>query len=184
MRDADIRPLLVRTVRARYPDARVMDELGLMYGHVRVDVVALSPDCLHGYEIKGDADDLRRLPGQVRLYSEALDRCSLVVGERHLHKAAALLPAWWGIVRVRQVGGALELAVEREDQPNPEPAAHAPLHLLWRPELLALLDAAGKARGVRSANKGRLLRRALESMPADSLRAHVRQVLATREGWR
>ncbi|NOK05813.1 MULTISPECIES: sce7726 family protein [Myxococcus] len=184
MRDADIRPLLVRAVRARYPDARVMDELGLMYGHVRVDVAALSPNCLHGYEIKGDADDLRRLPEQVRLYSEALDRCTLAVGERHLHKAAPLLPPWWGIVRARQVDGALVLEPEREDQENPEPTAHATLHLLWRPELLALLDAAREAKGIRSASKGRLFRRALERIPADELRAHVRRVLVTREGWR
>lgn len=184
MHDADVRPLVVRLAQAISPGARVLPELGLMYGAVRVDVATLAPDCLHGYEIKADADDLRRLPFQVDQYSQALDRCTLVVGARHLHKALTLLPAWWGVVRVHDVDGGLELETERESRVNPSPAAHATLHLLWRPELLALLEEAGAAKGLRAASKGRLFRRALESFPADELRARVRKALVTREDWR
>ncbi|CAM3463234.1 hypothetical protein G4177_06185 [Corallococcus sp. ZKHCc1 1396] len=49
-------------IQEKYPEARVLPELGLEYGLVRVDLAVLSPALLHGYEVKADADTLRRLP--------------------------------------------------------------------------------------------------------------------------
>ncbi|MCY1043321.1 hypothetical protein OV208_18535 [Corallococcus sp. bb12-1] len=62
MHDADVRPPLMHMVKATYPEARVLPELGLEYGLVRVDMAALSPARLHGYEVKADADTLRCRP--------------------------------------------------------------------------------------------------------------------------
>ncbi|GHG79728.1 hypothetical protein [Comamonas sp. JC664] len=128
---------------------------------------------------------------KVRLYSGAMDRCTLVVGERHLQKATQLLPDWWGVHSATRANftdfesrEGIALALEREDRENSESTAHAALHLLWRADLLAMLEGAGAATGVRSADKGRLFRRALERIPTGEPRAHVRRVLTTREGWR
>ena len=45
------------------PNSRVVDELELLRGVVRVDVAVIS-DTLHGYEIKSASDNLIRLPNQ------------------------------------------------------------------------------------------------------------------------
>ncbi len=190
MRDRDIRPEVRKRAADASPGALVLDEVGLMYGAVIVDVMALTPDCLHGYEIKADADNLTRLPMQVDLYSQTLDRCTLVVGGKHVAKASALVPPWWGIqVATVTPSGALPFATVSIEEvrpavPNPAPAVHAMLHLLWRPELVMLLDEAGALKGARSASKGRLFTRVLEVFPSDVLWPRVRKTLCDRVDWR
>jgi hypothetical protein len=180
VRDSDIRPMLCRRLRAAHPDALVLDEVGLMHGHVRVDVAALSPDCFHGFELKADADSLRRLPVQVWRYGEVLDACTLVTGPRHLDAALPLLPAWWGVL----VATGEDFHVGRAVRPNPEPVALNTARLLWRDEALALLEARDAVRGFRAASKLKLYKRLLEVVPADELRGLVRRTVLARGDWR
>ncbi|WP_426747243.1 sce7726 family protein [Myxococcus faecalis] len=184
MHDADVRPALRAYVQAVRPHARVVEELGLRAGRVRVDVAALELCELTAWEIKADTDNLRRLPGQVAEYSAVFDRCHVVAGARHLQLAAGAVPSWWGVLRVRQDAGGWALEVLREGRPNPAPSAEASLELVWRDELLALLQSRGAARGLCSAPRGRLRARVLELLTPEEVRAHVRHVLVTREGWR
>ncbi|NNC17655.1 sce7726 family protein [Corallococcus exiguus] len=184
MRDADVRPPLVRLIQETYPEALVLPELGLDYGLVRVDLAALSPARFHGYEVKADADTLRRLPTQALTYSAVLDRCTLVAGARHLERGQALVPSWWGLVLAHPGPDGVPLEEVRPAADNPSPNAGATLHLLWRAELLALLEAAGAARGLRSASKAQLLSRLVETLPGDALRDRVRQVVCARGDWR
>ncbi|WP_163998663.1 sce7726 family protein [Pyxidicoccus caerfyrddinensis] len=179
-RDADVRPGLVARLRAAHPGSQVLEEMGLHHGHVRVDVAVISADCLHGYEVKADADTLKRLPVQVWRYGEVMDRCTLVVGLRHLDAALPLLPAWWGIVIASRDG----FHAARPALPNPDPCAHNTCRLLWREESLALLDEVGAARGVRGKAKNTLYRRLVEVVPAAELRAHVRRLVVARGDWR
>ncbi|AFE05581.1 hypothetical protein COCOR_04030 [Corallococcus coralloides DSM 2259] len=184
MHDADVRPPLVRLVQATYPEARVLPELRLEYGLVRVDVAALSSARFHGYEVKADADTLRRLPVQPHCYSVVLDRCTLVAGARHLARGQTLVPNWWGVVLAHPGPDGVTLEEVRPAADNPSPNAGATQHLLWREELLALLEEAGTARGLRSASKAQLLARLGESLPRDALRNRVRQVVCARGDWR
>ncbi len=184
MRDADVRPPLMRLIQETYPEALVLPEMGLEYGLVRMDVAALSPTCLHGYEVKADADTLRRLPTQAISYSAVMDRCTLVAGARHLERGQALVPDWWGLVLARPGQDGVTLEEVRPAADNPSPNAGATLHLLWRAELLALLEEAGAARGLRSAGKARLLARLVEALPRTTLRDRVRQVVCARGDWR
>ena len=64
----------------------MVDELGVCRGQVRIDVAVVNGR-FHGYEIKSDRDSLRRLDGQVDLYSKVLDRATIVVGDRHFTEA-------------------------------------------------------------------------------------------------
>lgn len=180
MRDADIRPMLCRRLRAGNPEALVLDEVGLMHGHVRVDVAALSPDCFHGYELKADADSLRRLPVQVWRYGEVLDACTLVTGPRHLDAVLQLLPPWWGLLVV--TGEDFHLG--RAARPNPEPVNLNTARLLWRDEVVALLEARGSMRGFRAASKLKLYHHLLEVVPADEQRGLVRRTVLARGNWR
>lgn len=79
MLDADIRRVLLQHLAA-YPF--IIEEIGVC-GQVRCDVVALGGEMV-GYEIKSDADTLRRLPRQVEWYSRVIDRAHVVTTERHL----------------------------------------------------------------------------------------------------
>lgn len=160
----------------------MLHEVGLKCGLVWVDVATIGSGCLHAWEVKADADTLRRLLVQELSYSAVFDRCTLVAGERHLERGRALVPSWWGVVLARAEGGGVVLEEVRpaRDNPSPSPSPGATARLLWRPEMLALLESAGAARGVRSASKWRLLPRLLEVLPPAELRARVRQVVSPR----
>ncbi|MCY1043322.1 hypothetical protein OV208_18540 [Corallococcus sp. bb12-1] len=95
-----------------------------------------------------------------------------------------LVPSWWGLVLA--CGGAEGITLEevRPAADNPSPSPGATLQLLWRGELLALLEEAGEARGLRSAGKARLVARLLEVLPGDVLRARVREAVCARGDWR
>ncbi|WP_141594503.1 hypothetical protein [Myxococcus sp. AB056] len=93
LRDADIRQPLAQLAAGTYPGARVLHEVGLEYGLVRVDVATIGPECRHAWEVKADADTLRRLPVQELSYSAVFDRCTLVAGERHLERGRVLVPS-------------------------------------------------------------------------------------------
>ncbi|RKH19181.1 hypothetical protein D7X74_07615 [Corallococcus sp. CA047B] len=162
----------------------MLPELGLEYGLVRVDLAALSPTRLHGYEVKADADTLRRLPAQAHCYSAVLDRCTLVAGARHLARGQDLVPSWWGLVLARSGADGVTLEDVRPATDNPSPSPGATLQLLWRAELLALLEEAGEARGLRSAGKAWLVARLLEVLPGDVLRSRVREAVCVRSAWR
>jgi len=161
----------------------VLDEFGLCHGDVRVDVAHVG-ELLHGYELKSEKDTLARLPKQVCRYGEVLDRCTLVVTERHLAKAAPLVPEWWGLTVAAMQDGAVRLSQARPTHPNPGQQPLCVVRLLWREEALALLEEAGAARGVRGKAKAILYRRLVDTLPAAELLARVRQALRARTGWR
>src|SRR6266550_991942 len=99
MNDHQLRRALKSKVLARYakdPDTRIVDELGLRHGIARVDIAVVN-GIIHGYELKSDKDNLKRLPHQVTIYSSVLDKVTLVVGIRHALEATELVPDWWGI---------------------------------------------------------------------------------------
>ena len=184
LKDKDVRPLALALATNQNPGARVLPEVGIIQGNVFMDVAALSVTCLHGYEVKSEADTLKRLPRQVDAYSRVLDRCTLVVDSKHFCKASPLLPEWWGIVRVWRLGNTVAMEQEREAKPNPAPDTEAVARLLWRNEVLAILESIGATRGVRSAPKNALYRRLLEVQAPDVLRQRVRQVVCERTTWR
>lgn len=188
MRDIDVRTALKKRLAAEHAGEveapRIINELGLEHGDVRVDVAVINGE-LQGYELKSARDTLERLPRQVLAYSAALDRATLVVSENHLDKAAALVPRWWGlVVAVSDDEGGVLLETSRYPEPNPSVSPLAVAQLLWRPEALAMLEAAGAANGLRSKPRPALYARLTECLPPDQLRAQVRQVLKRRERWR
>lgn len=166
------------------PQPVVLDELGVRHGSARIDVAVVN-GLLHGYEIKTERDSLRRLPNQLRAYNEVFDRATLVVGTRHLVRAEAMLPDWWGIQRIRicakdRVG--FELI--RTALPNPELDPLSVTKLLWREEALAFLATRGGSRGVRSKPRIEIYRRIVNTAPLCDIQNYVRQQLRFRSGWR
>lgn len=116
MLDADIRRALLQHLAAH---PLIVKEMGVC-GQVRCDVVALSEEMV-GYEIKSDADTLRRLPRQVEWYSRVLDRAHVVTTERHLEGVQGVVPEWWGVMVASGPADDVRLQPLREAGANPVP---------------------------------------------------------------
>lgn len=187
MRDGDVRATL-RVVLPQWhgeePQARIVEEFGIGNGDVRVDLVAID-ELLHGYEIKSDLDTLARLPTQAKRYSQALDRVTLVVGERHHSKAKRMVPDWWGVMTAVPIRpGLVRLYPDRAPLPNPQLDPFAVASLLWREEALELLEAMDALGGLKSRARSFLYNRVTQVLSLDELRALVRDKLKARTDWR
>ena len=179
MLDADIRRVLLQHLAA-YPF--IIEEMGAC-GQVCCDVVTLGEEMV-GYEIKSDADTLRRLPRQVEWYSRVLDRAHVVVTERHLEGVQSVVPDWWGVMVASGPADDVRLQPLREAGANPSLDTRSLVDLLWRPEALAALEARSLARGYRSKTFSAMADRLTEQVPPAELRSLVHTALTSRQGWR
>lgn len=179
MLDADIRRALLQHLAAH---PLIVKEMGVC-GQVRCDVVALGEEMV-GYEIKSDADTLRRLTRQVEWYSRVLDRAHVVTTERHLEGVQGVVPEWWGVMVASGPADDVRLQPLREAGANPSLDTRSLVDLLWRPEALAALEARGLARGYRSKTFSAMADRLTEHVPPAELRSLVHTALMGRQGWR
>jgi len=180
--DADIRPALRSYLAETYthcPDTFITEELGICQGQVRVDVAVVN-GVIHGYEIKSDADSLHRLAGQVALYSQVLEKATLVVGEEHLQKATPLVPSWWGLILIRPEFGQPSFEPLREAAHNPEQNPRSVVELLWREQALALLEERNQARGYRDKPRRIIWDKLCEVMNPQEISNSVRLQLKAR----
>ena len=177
--DPDVRALLREYLEDVHKgsDTRVLEELGLCQGDVRVDVAVVHGE-LSGYEIKSPSDTLRRFPNQCRIYSKVVDRAWLVAPARTLESAC--VPDWWGQIAVFELGDQLALRVIKPAALNPSPHALSIAKLLWRDEALECLRNAGRARGVMTKSRTVIWKRLIECVELDDLRAAVRAALKRR----
>jgi hypothetical protein len=187
MNDHQLRRALKGKVLARYlrqPDTRVIDELGLRHGVARVDIAVVN-GIIHGYELKSDKDNLKRLPHQVRIYNSVLDKVTLVVGSRHAKEALKLVPGWWGI-KVATMGprGGLEFTDIRRACNNPSVDPLSVSKLLWRNEALNLLDELREADCVRHRPRAFIYAHLAAMADSALIRERVRYQLKFRRDWR
>src|SRR5262245_41023026 len=133
--DPDVRGLLREYLDDLHKDTdtRILEELGLCQGDVRVDVAAVNGE-LSGFEIKSPSDTLARFPNQCRIYSKVVDRAWLVAPMKALGKAG--VPDWWGQIGVFELDDRLALRVVRPSAMNPKIHALSLAKLLWRDEAL------------------------------------------------
>lgn len=181
--DADIRPVLLARVEKDHrhdPTTVVISELGLCRNTVRADLAAVN-GIIHGYEIKSDRDSLRRLETQVEVYGRVFDRATLVVGERHIDRASAMVPAWWGVLRIYGSAAAPKLKVVRRGRANPDVDPRSLVELLWLDQAVALLESRELACGVRGKPRWVVWDRICEHFTKAEVAAAVRQHL--KEAW-
>ena len=164
---------------AKEADTVLIEELGLLRGQVRLDIAVVN-GLLHGYEIKSDRDSLRRLHAQVEVYGKILDRATLVVGDRFLHTAADLVPAWWGLLHARSTSRGLQLTPIKRPRKNPRRDARALVELLWSEHAMELLEQRNAARGVRGKSRCVVWERICDSFSLEEIAAAVRTRLKAR----
>ena len=157
----------------------VIEELGLCRGQVRVDLAVVN-GLLHGYEIKSDRDNLRRLDVQVELYSKVLDQATLVVGDRYLAKALNVVPSWWGVLYAHATDKGLQFKTVRRAGENPQKDARSLVELLWLDDAIALLEEHNAARGIRSKPRRIVWDRICDHLGIDEIAAAVRDRLKAR----
>ncbi|MCB2378947.1 sce7726 family protein [Hymenobacter sp. BT635] len=171
MNDPHIRALL-------YPlltEGIYVDELPT--GSTRADVVHITTEYMHGYEVKGDGDTLQRVANQLRCYAEVYDFVTFIVTEKHLSKLLPLLPEWVGVL----VASEKELRTHRAAGYNAT-VERAPLAaLLLLEEVKQFLLARG-LRGVSQLRRAEVMNllRTSHTIPLSSLAQFARERLMLR----
>jgi hypothetical protein len=182
MRDIDIRRALRAEMDRRHrsdPETRIIEELGLCQGVARVDLATVN-GTIHGYEIKSERDTLARLPGQINVYSTALDFVTIIAASTHLSRITDIVPSWWGVWSVAQHKGGFRLIMSRKARSNPQVDPFALAQLLWRDEALEVLADYGLASGARGKPRSFLWQRLASNLTLEQLGNVVRTRLKGR----
>lgn len=164
----------------RGEDAVIVDELKVSLGSGRMDVAVINGR-IEGYEIKSDKDTLGRLPRQAIMFGAVAERMTLVVGARHLDKAAEAIPDWWSIISCSSnVDGIVSLKRVRRGRLNRNLDKTALVETLERDEILHLLASTQLDRGFRGATYRTLADRAVEHLSCDHVSTFVKKILKVR----
>jgi hypothetical protein len=187
LRESDVRHLLYKTeIKERLrlnAKARAVDEFQILQGQGRIDV-ALIDDALHGYEIKSATDSLDRLPAQQALYGKVFERITLVADEKHVEEAIKMVPREWGLIvvgRKDEKPYAYTLWSARQNL-NLDKLALA--QLLWRDEVMELMDYFDLSSGLKTAKRKILWQHISKCLTLEQLKAFVCFKLRTRKDWR
>lgn len=185
--DAEIRAALHRkALRAfhRCSDTLVIDELGLAHAKARIDVAVINGS-VHGFEIKSDADTLARLPQQLRLYGQCLEKLTIVCAEKHVPGVRELAPRWCGIVKVKKgPRGGVVFTTLREPKSNPGIQPYRLAHLLWRSEAVAILARTEASAKLLRAPRKALYKSLASKFSVAEITSFIKQSMALRQDWR
>ena len=185
--DAGIRSALhaKRLQRAKgHPDTLVIDELGLAHARGRIDVAVIN-GCIHGYEIKSAKDKLDRFAVQIDIYRKTLQKLTLVAAPKHVAAIMGHAPEWCGvIVAERGPRGGINFKVLRKAAANPEIDPVMMAHLLWRDEVIELLEQAGYAPRDLRRPKRQLYEMLCDALTLREITASIRKFMAQRQTWR
>jgi len=171
-------------IKKQFPSTKIIEELGLCQGNVRIDMVAIN-GAIHGFEIKSESDDLRRLPIQAELYNKVLDTVTIVAGNRHLIKLRQIIPSWWGIITAeKESKDNIILHNERQANINYEINPNSLVQFLWKEEALNILKENKLEKGLIGKPRKLLWNKLVEELPLRALKSYVMETLMSRQKWR
>lgn len=181
--------------RGRWPNARICHEMVMGEGRVRADLVAVGPDHIAAFEIKGEYDDTTRLLHQVGMYQLCVPEVWIVVPVgrhaddarvlRHLLPSIGLLVGAGTSAQNHYTFDGKDFGLIVEAEPAPR-AVHIEmmLEMLWRDELAA---ACGRTRchSVSKKSTRKQMVQALHGLPVAELQHEVCTELRARNAlWR
>lgn len=188
MKEADVREALHTHLRDnlkdKYFSSLIIDELGVLEGTFRVDMAVIHKEELHGFEIKSEKDNLKRLPLQQENYSKVFDRMTLVCDQKHVSEALEIVPRWWGLICVSEANGKPFLNEIWPSRTNFNVNPYAMCQLLWRDEAFKVLKANGMAYGFKKGSRKRMWKAIAQSLNIKEIRLAIRTLLAQRVDWR
>lgn len=190
-----LRNTLETFCRERWPQARICHEMVMGERRVRADVVAVTPDHIAAFEVKGEYDDTTRLLHQVGMYQLCVPEVWMVVPVgrhaedarmlRHLLPSVGLLVGAGTSIKNHYEfdGKDFDLVVEAEAAPRPV-LPEMMLEMMWRAELAAMC---GRTRcyavSVKTTRPNMI--KALLELPTDVLQRECCTELRTRDAlWR
>ena len=183
MLDPDIRQTLYPLLKPEPGTGRLLSEVGLWGNTVRIDVARLTRASLDGFEIKSERDTLTRLAMQAEIYGLVFDTLTLVSATRHLNKAIATLPSWWGISEAIPALDGVSIIAVRKATPNPVTSAERIAGLLWKDETVALLEEAGITKGLSKMRVGEAHAALAKMLPLELLKEKVFSTMLARKDW-
>lgn len=136
--DRDIREPLFDYLEERFGKTRMFEEK--VMGRSRADILMLTEEQIVGLEIKSDADTYERLKRQVKDYDKYCDLNYVVIGNSHARHIEKHVPAYWGILVIREEKGEILIEEMRAPGENPKLKKELQLTFLWKRELFHILD--------------------------------------------
>jgi hypothetical protein len=186
--DPDIRKVMLNnffTIEEFMSDSstKLINEMDVCLGVARVDIAIINGK-LHGYEIKSKQDTLERLPFQIESYNKVFDTMTIVTCENHIEKVKELVPKWWGIYYISDKSSNLSLKKIRKARDNKSTDILSLSQLLWKDELIELLNRNGFIKGTKSKTRSALCDLVADKLPITTVKFFVRETLKSRESWR
>ena len=183
MRDIDIRlPLKGAVAREFRHDSLIIEEMVIPGRNARIDVAVINGE-LHGFEIKSGSDTLKRLPSQRDAYNSIFDKITLILENYHAGQTLPI-PEWWGACTAHADGDDVQLEIRRPPMANADVDVRILVRLLWRDEVVGLLESSGVCNALSKLYIYELHQLLIEAMSRDELKAAVRSTLKTRPNWR
>jgi len=182
IRDIDIRKQLHIEIALEHhddPSTKIIDELGLCRGQVRVDIAAVNGK-FYGYEIKSPQDTLVRLPKQAEVYSQIFDYMTLIMHESFYQKSLEIIPDWWGITIANFKNNQLILEEVKTRQENKSINPLALVELIWKDEAIEMLKQKDAHKGYINKSRPIIWSRLCEVYDIEDLKTAVRNILKTR----
>ena len=166
------------------PDTLVLNELGLRHGKCRADIAVVNGKLI-GYEIKSDEDSLKRLAEQIQVYGAVFDRASLITALKHLDAALSQLPKWWEVIVCEQDScGDVHFEIWRTGEDNTAIDPVAVAQLLWKTEVVQILETLGESSNLLRERRSVLYQRLAAEVGLAQLQHRVRHCLRSRKNWR
>lgn len=186
--DPDIRKILYNKfldTKEFYSDdsTMVINEMNVCGGVSRVDIAVINGK-LHGYEIKSEQDTLERLPMQMDSYNKIFDKMTIVTGEKYINKVEEIVPEWWGIYYVSTKKNEIELKRKRAGRINRDVDILQITQLLWKDELIELLNIHGINKGIKSKTRFALCQIVIDNIDYEAIKLFVNLKLKARPTWR
>lgn len=176
--DKDIREPLFDFLEITCGTIRILEEKTM--GKARADILMVTGEGLYGIEIKSDADTYTRLKKQVRYYDQYCDYCYAAVGTRHALHIGEHIPSHWGIITVDEEDHQPDFYILRRPAKNPRDTLKKKLSLLWRPELVHLLQK-NKLPAYKQKSKKFVNEALLKKVPAEILHRQILEELFERD---
>jgi hypothetical protein len=178
--EALVRESLYQEVRGHLPGpTEAVHELWVPRSNERADLAVIGSSFL-GFEIKTDRDTLKRLPRQVEAYNRIFDRCTVVLAERHLDAALAIVPDWWGVAVILNDQVSPHFDLVRKARPNGAVDPEILVRLLWREEVRSILSTLGAEPDPRTSRIS-MWQQLLSLVELDGLKEAVRGALLRRD---
>lgn len=180
MKDKDLRMITLQKLNdeiINLKDTKIINEMGIFNGASRIDIAVVN-GILHGYELKSESDNLKRLPRQIDYYNKIFDRVTIVTDRKYLSEVNEMVPKWWGIMITKK--NQLELRTIRKGRRGNSQDNEALLNLLWKDEYDDLIDILGYPKSMKKMRKKEIFNILLEDKRKSTIKKYIYDALRKR----